>query len=583
MKFRLSLLMASMLMANVAIAATEINLHNQHAAYLQSGKISIQQTRTHVDFNQVAHTRFKQTYNGIPVWKAEGIIHTKHAVLASNKRTLATLDQHAKLDGKAFEGLAKDLSATPSFALTTGQKNKAIQTAKALHGKKANLANVTTRKEKAQPIIFVDENNIAHYAFLTSFYYEGAQGAHKPTYIIDAVNQHVYRQFDQVFTASAEEEKQKAIEEGKARFRAKLNGEEDGGLEVYNLQAGGVGGNAKMGETFYDNGTESGHSRALDMVALDLPLKILGQDLKVTLCGLMNEDIAVLDTSYMSVPVSVCTKDASVHNGLAWLSNDKNGTRWKDDEMNEAYSPSLDAFQAATTVKNFYQDWYQMPALIDEQGYPMKYVMRVHFGRSFENAFWDGEIMTFGDGANMFYPFTSTGVTAHEISHGFTDLHSHIDYSYAQMGALHESFSDMAAVTVENYLTGKNSWDLGREIMKGEGALRYLDNPKKDGRSIDHMKDFEEDTEVHGGAGVTNKAFYLLATTKGWTTRKAFDVMLKANVDYWHSGMTNLSEAACGVVQATRDYGYDVADVRVAFGKVGIDTDQCAADVEDVK
>lgn len=575
MKFRLSVLAASMLMANMAYAATEISLHNKTAAYLK-GKSEFVQTRTHVDFNQTAHTRFKQVYNGIPVWNAEGVIHTKHATLASNKRTLKSLDTNAKLDGKAFEGIAKDLSSTPAFAMSANQQLKSIQTAKAFHAKKVNLTNTPISKEKAQLIIFVDENKIAHYAYLTSFYYEGPQGAHKPTYIIDAVNQHVYRSFDQVFTASAEEEKQKAIDESVAKMRAKLNGENSGPFEIYNLNAGGVGGNAKMGETIYD-GTE-GNSPAQNIMAADFPVKILGQDITLTVCALMNEDIIIVDTSYMNVPITICTKADNEHNGVAWLSNDKSGTRWKADEMNEGYSPSLDALQAATVVKNFYYDWYQLPALTNEDGSPMKYVMRVHFGRGFDNAFWDGEMMTFGDGANMFYPLTSIGVTAHEISHGFTSQHANLDYYYPQMGALHESFSDMAAVTAQNYLTGSNTWDIGREITKGENALRYLDNPKKDGYSIDNMKDFDDDTEAHGGAGVTNKAFYLLATTNGWTTRKAFDVMVKANVDYWNAGMTTLNEAACGVVAAAEDYGYNVADVRVAFAKVGVDSDQCSTD-----
>lgn len=142
------------------------------------------------------------------------------------------------------------------------------------------------------------------------------------------------------------------------------------------------------------------------------------------------------------------------------------------------------------------------------------------------------------------------------------------------MGALHEAFSDEAAVAIQYYATGKSVWDIGRDIKKNEGAMRYLDNPKKDGVSIDHMRDFDA-SEVHAGAGIFNKAFYLIATSKGWDIRKAFDVMLKANIHYWNSSMTTLTEAACGVTAATQDYGYNVADVRVAFAQVGLDTGLC--------
>jgi len=88
------------------------------------------------------------------------------------------------------------------------------------------------------------------------------------------------------------------------------------------------------------------------------------------------------------------------------------------------------------------------------------------------------------------------------------------------------------------------------------------------------MRDFDA-SEVHAGAGIFNKAFYLIATSKGWDIRKAFDVMLKANIHYWNSSMTTLTEAACGVTAATQDYGYNVADVRVAFAQVGLDTGLC--------
>jgi pseudolysin len=274
--------------------------------------------------------------------------------------------------------------------------------------------------------------------------------------------------------------------------------------------------------------------------------------------------------------MSSCLSQPGLHNNLPWLSNDANGTRWNDDAMNGGFSPSLDAFYAGTIVQKLYHDWYGIPALIEDDGKtPMKLIMRVHYGRKFDNAYWDGKQMTFGDGGSMFYPLTSLDVGAHEISHGFTQQHSNIDGSFDQMGALHESFSDMAASAAEFYTSGKNTWKMGINITKGQGALRYMDNPKKDGSSLDNMNDFKAGMDPHLLAGVFNKAFYLIATTRGWDTHKAFDVMVKANMHYWNSSMQTFEEAACGVVSATRDYKYKVSDVRVAFTKVGVETDKC--------
>lgn len=68
--------------------------------------------------------------------------------------------------------------------------------------------------------------------------------------------------------------------------------------------------------------------------------------------------------------------------------------------------------------------------------------MKVHYyGNGYENAFWDGQAMTFGDGRSRFYPLVSLDVSAHEVSHGFTELNSGLVY---ESGGINEAFSDMA-------------------------------------------------------------------------------------------------------------------------------------------
>jgi pseudolysin len=570
MKFRLTTLMAGLAMTNIAFAATQIDLHRQPAAYLQNkintqmGKMKIEIVRIDVDFNGTTHTRIQETYDGIPVWDATGVIHTP-----KNASRKLTLDANTTMNGIIYENLEKDLATTS--ALKAESAASALQAAKSLFIKKSRLsAAASFGEEKSSPIIFIDENKKAHRAYLTSFLYTTSSAVHRPTSIVDAVTRQVYKTWEGIFTENIQEKE--AIALAKAKVQKMLN---DGNpsSEIYDIKAGGIGGNVKK-EMVYD-GAE-GNRAALNMQAIDTAIELIpGRPYTITLCILRNDDIDVVDVSTGSeVVASVCIPDYQAHNGVAWLSMEKGATRWNDDEMNEGYSPSLDSFYAAMMIKNLYHDWLNEPALIDGNKKPLKFIMRTHFGRQFDNAFWDGKQMTFGDGGRMFYPLTSVGVAAHEISHGFTETHSNIDGSQPQMAALHESFSDMAAVAIENYMTGENKWEIGREIMKNEGALRYLNEPTKDGVSIDHLRDFDN-TEPHRGAGITNKAFYLLATTKGWNVRKAFEVMAKANMHYWTSSMTTFGEAACGVVAETQESGYNVADVRIAFAKVGIDTDQC--------
>src|SRR4029079_4516028 len=113
--------------------------------------------------------------------------------------------------------------------------------------------------------------------------------------------------------------------------------------------------------------------------------------------------------------------------------------------VNGGYSPDNDALFGGAVIKNMYQQWYGVPVL-KENGKPMMLVMVVH--NPIDNAFWDGKKMTFGDGVRMFYPLTSLGVAAHEISHGFTEQHSNLTY-YGQSGGMNEAYSDMAAQAAE--------------------------------------------------------------------------------------------------------------------------------------
>jgi PKD repeat protein len=210
-----------------------------------------------------------------------------------------------------------------------------------------------------------------------------------------------------------------------------------------------------------------------------------------------------------------------------------------------------------------YMDWYGVPVL------PFQLTMRVHYSTNYENAFWDGSSMTFGDGYTTFYPLVCLDVSAHEVSHGFTDYNSDLIYS-GQSGGINEAFSDMAGEAAEYYMRGTNDFMCGFDIFKDpDEALRYLYDPPLDGISIDHVDDYYEGMDVHYSSGIFNKAFYLIGTSAGWNTKMAFDIFTKANMDYW-TPSTNFQQGAEGAMNAAVDYGYPCQDVVNAFAQVGI-------------
>lgn len=236
---------------------------------------------------------------------------------------------------------------------------------------------------------------------------------------------------------------------------------------------------------------------------------------------------------------------------------------------NGAFSPINDAHYFGNVVFNMYKQWFNKSPLT------MKLRMRVHYGVNYENAFWDGQQMTFGDGYTRFYPLVSIDVVGHEISHGFTEQNSNLVYS-KQPGGINEAFSDIAGEATEYFNNPtkpegqRNDWLVGASIMKTGTALRYFDDPTRDGRSIGHASNYYDGLDVHYSSGVFNKAFYTLAKKANWNTEKAFRAFVLANQIYWNQN-SDFVNAACGVKKAAQDLTYNTQDVIDAFNVVGVD------------
>jgi Zn-dependent metalloprotease len=232
------------------------------------------------------------------------------------------------------------------------------------------------------------------------------------------------------------------------------------------------------------------------------------------------------------------------------------------DAINGAYSPVNDAHHFGGVVHDMYVAYAGTPPL------SIKLRMNVHYKSNYENAFWDGTAMYFGDGASTFYPLVSLDVTSHEISHGYTEQNSGLEYS-GQSGGINEAYSDIAGEAAEFYDRGAADFLVGADIMKSGTALRFMCNPPQDGGSIDNAADYYNGIDVHYSSGVYNKAFCLLAKTAGWDVKKAFQAFQLANKSYW-TATTNYNTGACGVESAATDLGYSSGDVATAFTQVGV-------------
>ena len=254
------------------------------------------------------------------------------------------------------------------------------------------------------------------------------------------------------------------------------------------------------------------------------------------------------------------------------------GRASKDVAVNEAYDGLGDTY-------GFFWDQFQRDS-IDDQGMPLH--GWVHYGERYDNAFWDGTEMVFGDG-DMFDRFTkSLDVIGHELTHGVTEKEASLQY-LNQSGALNESVSDVFGSLVKQYKLGQTAeqadWLIGADIIKrgfpGK-ALRSMAAPgtawERDDQPA-NMKDYVHTQSDHGGvhtnSGIPNKAFHDLSVELGgnaWDKagRIWYETLRDARLkpDAHFGGFARITLGT-----ARRLYGADAAEVtavRDAWKGVGI-------------
>lgn len=234
---------------------------------------------------------------------------------------------------------------------------------------------------------------------------------------------------------------------------------------------------------------------------------------------------------------------------------------------------------------------------LDDAGAPLD--ATVHYGVDYDNAFWDGERMVFGDGdGEVFQHFTgSLTVIGHELAHGVVQHTANLEYQ-GQPGALNESVADVFGALTEQYALGQSadqaSWLIGAEILTDavEGsALRsmvapgtaYDDDELGKDPQPDHMSGFVRTTEDNGGvhinSGIPNRAFALFALDLGGNAwERAGTVWYRALTGGLASTATFTEFADATVAAAASVDEEAVAAARRAWTTVGVYEDDRGPD-----
>lgn len=231
---------------------------------------------------------------------------------------------------------------------------------------------------------------------------------------------------------------------------------------------------------------------------------------------------------------------------------------------------------------------------IDGNGLPL--IGSVHYDEKYNNAFFDGEQMVFGDGdGEIFLDFTvAIDVIAHELAHGLTQYTANLNY-YGQSGALNESVSDVFGSLVKQYSLGQTAaqadWLIGAGLlaprvqgvalrsMKAPGTAYDDDVLGKDPQPAsmdDYIHTGDDNGGVHLNSGIPNRAFYLLATALGGSSWERagqlwFDVLTGGElaVDADFASFARLTVAAA---RSRFGEGDEVEAVLKAWSEVGVPT-----------
>lgn len=246
------------------------------------------------------------------------------------------------------------------------------------------------------------------------------------------------------------------------------------------------------------------------------------------------------------------------------------GTLVRDaDQPNSGDAAVDEAAYGGQATLDLFEEVYQRASF---DGAGARVVMTVHYGRNYDNAFWNGTQLVFGDGdGQIFDRFTKpVDVLGHELTHAVTEHTAGLTYRN-QSGALNESISDVFACCVKQRLLGQSvdqaDWLIGVGLFLPGVSARALRDMANPGTAYDdprlgkdpqvgHMDDYVQTSDDNGGvhlnSGIPNRAFYLAATGIGGSSWDGAGAI-------WYAALTSAS-----VGPATDFAGFAAATIAAA-------------------
>ena len=263
-----------------------------------------------------------------------------------------------------------------------------------------------------------------------------------------------------------------------------------------------------------------------------------------------------------------------------------------DDDAATGDAAVDEAFDSSGQVWDLFAELFDRRS-VDGEGTTLS--ITVHYGQRYDNAFWDGSQLVFGDGdGEVFERFTKPmDVMAHEFTHGVIQFSADLTYQ-GQSGALNESVSDVFAALTKQRVRGQDAgeadWLIGEGLFRPDVAARALrsmlepgtayDDPRlgrdpQVGSIADYVETEEDNGGVHLNSGIPNRAFALAAIALGgpsWERagRVWYDTLTGGTLSS-DVGFTGFAEATVASAQRLFPDDPDVAArLRAGWAQVGV-------------
>lgn len=256
---------------------------------------------------------------------------------------------------------------------------------------------------------------------------------------------------------------------------------------------------------------------------------------------------------------------------------------WQVTSTNNAWTAlAVSAHSNAATAYSYFSQVHKRNSLDGKGGNVVSVInVRDEDNKEMDNAFWNGEIMAYGNGAAAFGPLAGgLDVAAHEMTHGVIENTAKLEYQ-GQSGAINESLADVFGVLVD-----RANWTVGEFVVKKtvypSGALRDMANPNQGGTNTNgyqprtmsqYINTTKDNGGVHSNSGIPNYAFYLFANNGSVGKDKAEKVYYRAMTNYL-TRFSKFLDLRLAIIKSASDlYGANAAEVaaaRSAFDQVGI-------------